>query len=152
MWFYLYDSSGTYDLDANVINLNIGGVNRNYDIKKFAGASGGYLTGEGNYSPNTITFSKKNKINSTSSTAWNDARNTLINWFTKPKSTDIYLRITDGESPNTKIIETKIIPMDKGAENIKSINIIDTVGFSFESEWGYFKNVVASTDTLAITG
>ena len=151
-WFWLYDdtASETYSLDDNVINLNIGGVNRNFNVEDFSGADGGYLRGLGNYSTNTITISKKNKLDSTSSTAWNAARNTLIKWLSKPKNNVLYLRIRNGE--NTKTVQTRIIPISKGDDTYANISITGTVSYSFQSLWGYFENTTASTDTLAITG
>ena len=152
MYFWLYDGSTTYSLDDNVISLTIGGVSRNYEVVQFAGGDGGHITGDGNLASNTITFSRKNKLDSTSSTAWNAARNTLISWFTKAKSTDLYLRIRNGE--DTKTYETLIKPVTKGDVQFNTLGITNAETFDFVSEWGYFQIITGSetTDTLAITG
>jgi hypothetical protein len=152
MYFWLYDGTNTYSLDDNVVSLVIGGVNRNYEVKNFAGADGGYITGDGNLTTNTISFSRKNRLDSTSSTAWNASRNTLISWFTKAKTTDLYLRILNGEG--TATYETKIKPMKKGDVQFSTLGITNAESFDFTSEWGYFQIITGSetTDTLAITG
>jgi hypothetical protein len=148
-YFWLYDGTNTYSLDDNVVSLVIGSVNRNYEVKNFAGADGGYITGDGNLSTNTISFSRKNRLDSTAGTAWNAARNILINWFTKTKSEDIYLRILNGEGTDT--YETKIKPFNKGDIQFTTLGITNAESFEFVSEWGYFQKITAETDTLAIT-
>ena len=148
----MYDGTNTYSLDDNATSLTIGGVSRGYEVVEFAGADGGHIIGNGNLATNTITFGRKNRIDSTSNSAWNADRNTLISWFARAKTTDLYLRIQNGEE--TKTYETLIKPISKGNFQLTNIAISNAESFEFVSEWGYFQIIAGSetTDTLAITG
>lgn len=152
LWFYNDTTSTTYNLDDNVINLNLGGVKRNFTIAEYAGADGGHLKGDGSYRSNIITISKRNISDATSDTAWNANRNTINKLLTIPKSNMLYLYIRNGE--DTKTYRTRVIPMDRGAETWGYLTITDPVSYNFRSLWGYLEIIPGSetTDTLAITG
>jgi len=149
-WLSQNGSTEVLDLDNSVIELEIGGLKRAFNIAEFGGSNGGYFKGFGNISSRKIKLSRIEKAASGDATAFNSDRNDFIKWFTKEAWEEIYFNITDGEGANTYQSEVKCeqIPEDK----YKFYKLTDARAFTLLLKDGLFTSISENTDTVAITG
>lgn len=105
------DSTEILILGDNMKTITIGGSARAFNVVEFAYSNGGYLRGLGNYSPKKFTFTRDDFIRNTEEHhAWNQSRNDVVKWFTKPPTTFIYLNML--YSTNNTTLRTAVYPIE----------------------------------------
>jgi hypothetical protein len=150
--FWLSENGSTeiLNLDNSVIELEIGGVKRAFNIEEFGGSNGGYFKGFGNITSRKIKVTRIDKAAQGDATAFNSDRNDFMKWFTKEAWQTTYFNILDGEGVNTYQAEVKcgVIPEDK----YKFYRITDGRAFTLLLKDGLFTSTSESSGSLAITG
>lgn len=148
MW--LDNSSTTFDIDEQFIDVTIGKVKRNFKIENYLGASGGLIKGFGTYTPRDFTLTRSERARTGDITAWNSQRNELISFLTIRPDVELWLYMRDGE--DAKDLKMRVYPEDFGAEKFKNYNKIDDRSIKLLAPAGLWQNDNASTGDEAIVG
>lgn len=139
----------TLDLGANVQEITLGDNRRDYKVTAFAGSAGGYIRGFGTPGSKKFKVGRQERVESGDTTAWNSRRTTFMKWFTRTRTEDIFLYIRDGE--DTFTVRTLVYCTKIGADKIKQQKITDIRSFELISPKGIYENIVADTDSEAVT-
>jgi hypothetical protein len=148
MW--LDNSSTTYDIDENIVDITIGKVQRNFKVENYLGATGGLIKGAGTYTPRNIIMTRSESLKSGDITAWNDQRNALIAFLTVRPDVELWFYMRDGE--NTKDLKIRVYPKDLGDEKFKNYNKIENRSLKLLAPASVFQNDNRSSGSAAITG
>lgn len=149
-YYWLEEGANQLILDTTALKLDLGMTSRKFAITQYAGRDGGSVRGFGGLKPKPIKFSIRSTQDSTSVTAFNNARLAIQAWLMKSATKDVYFHLVN--SSDSVEYRTLISPNSAGSDVYsKHYGATDIRSFQIISLWGYYEKEVATTTNYSYT-
>lgn len=150
-YFYLKNetTSETLDLGTTVTELSFGGNKRNFNLNEFGSINGAYISGFGNYSPKKFSVVIPLRRASGNNTYFDLTRSTLLQWFCKATTDQIYLYVLTGDISSPKTLRTRVYCTNLSDEKIKNYHVTEKT-IELISPSGVFVNTTITTYSVNI--